>query len=134
MFKNEFQGGPFVEVFNPSSKEPLSACRVTGPHGVQKLFDRDVRGSIYQLDGTPATTKIAMPKDSKQGCKHTLQSNMNHCISPSLSLLLNECVFCVTSIVSLIQRFLVVQVYVNVNHEFSMEIGYTNTTHKLAYN
>ncbi|CAF0824747.1 unnamed protein product [Brachionus calyciflorus] len=67
MFKNEFQGGNFFEIFNPSTKDPLNSFKLTGSHGIQKIFDKDVKGSVYQLDGSPATTKITLPKDTKQG-------------------------------------------------------------------
>ena len=34
-----------------------------------QIFDKDVKGSIYQLEGTPTITKISIPKDSKHGRK-----------------------------------------------------------------
>ena len=60
MFKNDFQvwiidfhllfidafemnnvffikGGHFFEIFNPAVKDPLSNCKLTGPHGIQKV-------------------------------------------------------------------------------------------------
>lgn len=38
MFKNEYQGGNFFEIFNPSLKDPLVNCRVVGSHGIQKVY------------------------------------------------------------------------------------------------
>ena len=39
----------------------------------KKSFDNEVKGSIYQLDGTPSATKISLPKDGKQGCKKQMK-------------------------------------------------------------
>jgi hypothetical protein len=64
------KGGNYFEIFNPAIKDPLSITKVTGSHGVQKIFDKEVKGSIYQLDGSPTTTKLSIPKDAKQGCNN----------------------------------------------------------------
>lgn len=58
MFKNAFHGGPSVEVFTTSGKNPLEKWKVTGT--VSKVFDSAVKGYIYNLDGQ---SKIQIPKD-----------------------------------------------------------------------
>jgi len=62
----EFQGGLFFEVFSPSNRDPFANCKLVGPHGIQKVFDKDVKSFVVQLDGIPTTTKFSMPKESKQ--------------------------------------------------------------------
>ena len=32
------QGGNFFEIFNPSLKDPLCNFKLTGPHGIQKVY------------------------------------------------------------------------------------------------
>jgi hypothetical protein len=66
MFKNDFQGGLYFEVFNPAVKDPLANFKVVGPHGIQKIYDKDVKSSVYQLDGIPTTTKLTLPKNSRE--------------------------------------------------------------------
>ena len=38
MFKNEFQGGHYFEIFNPSTKDPTGNLKVVGSHGIQKVI------------------------------------------------------------------------------------------------
>ncbi len=65
MFKNEFQGGHYFEVFSPTVRDPIANFKVVGPHGIQKIYDKEVKGSVYQLDGAPTTTKLTLPKNSR---------------------------------------------------------------------
>jgi hypothetical protein len=69
MHKNEYQGGYYFELFDPSVKDPLVNCKLVGSQSIQKIYEKEVKGSVYQLDGIPTTTKICLPKDSRQGCK-----------------------------------------------------------------
>ena len=62
------QGCNFIELFNPSNKDPLASYRILGSNGIQKLFDKDLKEPIYQLDGSPTSTKLAIPKEIKSGC------------------------------------------------------------------
>ena len=34
------------------------------------MYDKEVKGYIYVLEGTSATTKIHLPKDSRTSCKY----------------------------------------------------------------
>jgi len=64
MFKNANHGGPAVEVFTAAGKDPLKNFKVDGSaKNVQKIFDKQMKGSIYNLDG--ATTKIQIPANEK---------------------------------------------------------------------
>ncbi|XP_071477950.1 protein CFAP20DC-like [Diadema antillarum] len=92
MFKNEFQGGPFVEVFSSQGKEPLLKWKLAGQASIQKTFDKECKSYIHTLEGASTTTKMQLPKDSKQ----TL---------------------------ALIQRYLVIQFFVPLGQDFSMELG-----------
>jgi len=38
MFINDFQGGNYFEVFNPSSKDSINNFKITGSHSIQKVF------------------------------------------------------------------------------------------------
>jgi hypothetical protein len=49
MFKNAFHGGPAVEVFSTTGKNPLEKWKVSGP--VTKAFDNNIKGYLYTLDG-----------------------------------------------------------------------------------
>ena len=49
MFKNAYHGGPAVEVFQPSGKNPFEKWKVTGT--VHKNFDKELKSTIYSLDG-----------------------------------------------------------------------------------
>ncbi|XP_041459925.1 protein CFAP20DC-like [Lytechinus variegatus] len=95
MFKNEFQGGPFVEVFSSQGKEPLSKWKLSGQTSIQKLFDKECKSYIHTLEGASTTTKIQLPKESKQA-------------------------------LLLIQRYLVIQSFIPLGQDFSMELGVTD--------
>lgn len=95
MFKNEFQGGPYFEVFSAQGKDPTSLWKLQGGSGIRKVYDRDVKSYVYSLEGTAATTKMQIPKD------------------PKLNL-------------TLVQRFLVLQLFVAKGQELSLEIGVTD--------
>ena len=52
MFKHAFHGGPAVEVFTTSGKDPLQHFKVDGGvKNVKKVFDKEMKGSIYNIDG-----------------------------------------------------------------------------------
>lgn len=114
------KGSNYFEIFNPSVKDPLSSFKLTGQHGIQKIFESELKGSVYQLDGIPTTTKISLPKEAKQGCM--MISEIIFFLEKNIFLLKNV----INQKVSLIQRIIVFQVNVKLNHEFSMEIGITD--------
>ncbi|XP_064632404.1 protein CFAP20DC-like [Lineus longissimus] len=66
MFKNEYQGGPYFEIFSVHGKDPVANWRLTGGAGVRKAYDKEVKSFVYSLEGSVATTKMQLPKDSKQ--------------------------------------------------------------------
>ncbi|RNA36566.1 hypothetical protein BpHYR1_036434 [Brachionus plicatilis] len=67
MLKNEFNDGYFFEIFNSSRKEPYDGFSLTGLYGIRKIFDQDLKSSVYKLEGSPNTTKISIPNEIKHG-------------------------------------------------------------------
>ncbi|XP_060691839.1 uncharacterized protein C3orf67 homolog [Hemiscyllium ocellatum] len=66
MFKNEYQGGPFVEIFSSQGKDPVAKWKLCGSPAVQKVFDKEVKSYVYILEGSSQRNKMQLPKDSKQ--------------------------------------------------------------------
>ncbi|XP_066283615.1 protein CFAP20DC-like isoform X3 [Branchiostoma lanceolatum] len=96
MFKNEYQGGPFFEIFSAQGKDPVSKWKLTGgASSIQKVFDKDVKSYVYTLEGGSTTTKMQIPKDAKQS-------------------------------LFLVQRYLVFQIYIPLGQDFSVELGITD--------
>ena len=57
MFKHSYHGGPAVEVFTTAGKDPFKNFKIEGgAKNVKKVFDKEMKGSIYNIDG--AQTKI----------------------------------------------------------------------------
>ncbi|XP_038068577.1 protein CFAP20DC-like isoform X2 [Patiria miniata] len=92
MFKSEFQGGAYVEVFSCQGKEPLAKWKLTGAASIHKVYEKEAKSFVHVLEGAGTSTKIQLPKDVKQ----TL---------------------------ALVQRFLVLQVFVPLGQDFSIELG-----------
>ncbi|XP_042636403.1 protein CFAP20DC [Orycteropus afer afer] len=96
MFKNEYQGGAFVEIFSAQGKNPGAKWKILGsPSVIWKEFDKEVKSFVFVLEGSSQTNKIQLPKESKQ-------------------------------ILGLIQRFLVLQIYVPLGQDFSTELLITD--------
>ncbi|XP_010588007.1 protein CFAP20DC isoform X2 [Loxodonta africana] len=96
MFKNEYQGGAFVEIFSAQGKNPGAKWKILGsPSVIWKEFDKEVRSFVFVLEGSSQTNKIQLPKENKQ-------------------------------ILGLIQRFLVLQIYVPLGQDFSAELLITD--------
>ncbi|XP_008103622.2 protein CFAP20DC isoform X4 [Anolis carolinensis] len=96
MFKNEYQGGPFVEIFSAQGKNPGRKWKVFGsPSVIGKEFDKEVKGFVFALEGSSQTNKMQLPKETRQ----TL---------------------------GLIQPFLVLQIYVPLGQDFSTELLITD--------
>ncbi|XP_062978162.1 protein CFAP20DC [Elgaria multicarinata webbii] len=96
MFKNEYQGGPFVEIFSAQGKNPGTKWKVFGsPSVIGKEFDKEVKGFVFVLEGSSQTNKMQLPKETRQ----TL---------------------------GLIQQFLVLQIYVPLGKDFSTELLITD--------
>uniref|UniRef100_A0A4W3H0T2 CFAP20 domain containing n=1 Tax=Callorhinchus milii TaxID=7868 RepID=A0A4W3H0T2_CALMI len=66
MFKNEYQGGPFVEIFSSQGKDPVAKWKLCGSPAIHKVFDKDVRSYVYVLEGSSQINKMQLPMDSKQ--------------------------------------------------------------------
>jgi len=65
MFNLAFHGGPAVEIMSTIGKDPLKNFKVDGgPKNVKKVFDKDMKGSIYYIDG--AQTKLQIPPTEKE--------------------------------------------------------------------
>ncbi|XP_077982814.1 protein CFAP20DC-like [Glandiceps talaboti] len=93
MFQNDYQGGPYFEVFSAQGKDTISKWKVVGSaSAVKKVYDKDVKSYVVVVEGGSATTRIQMPKDNK------------------ISLLL-------------IQRYLVLQLMVPLGQDFSIELS-----------
>ncbi|XP_053153324.1 protein CFAP20DC isoform X8 [Hemicordylus capensis] len=96
MFKNEYQGGPFVEIFSAQGKNPGAKWKIFGsPSVIGKEFDKEVKGFVFVLEGSSQTNKMQLPKETRQ----TL---------------------------GLIQQFLVLQIYVPLGQDFSTELLITD--------
>ncbi|XP_048252826.1 protein CFAP20DC-like [Haliotis rufescens] len=95
MFRNDFQGGPYFEIFSAQGKDSTSHWKLQNGPGIKKLYEKEVKGYVYTLEGTSATTRIQLPRDSR----HSL---------------------------TLIQRYLVLQLYLVKGQEFSIELGVTD--------
>lgn len=63
MFKNEYQGGIFVEILSPSGKDSLAKLK---NFHVAREFDKDVKSFVYILEGSTTVAKIRFPLDTKQ--------------------------------------------------------------------
>lgn len=61
MFKHAFHGGPAVEIFSTSGKNPLEKWKVQG--SIPKVFESTIKGYIFTLDGQ---SKMQLPKDDKE--------------------------------------------------------------------
>ncbi|CAO2637679.1 Protein CFAP20DC [Lemmus lemmus] len=96
MFKNEYQGGAFVEIFSAQGKNPGAKWKILGsPSVIWKEFDKEVKSFVFILEGSSQTNRIQLPKENKQ-------------------------------ILGLIQRFLVLQIYIPLGQDFSTELLITD--------
>uniref|UniRef100_A0A8D0DV36 CFAP20 domain containing n=1 Tax=Salvator merianae TaxID=96440 RepID=A0A8D0DV36_SALMN len=96
MFKNEYQGGPFVEIFSAQGKNPGKKWKIFGsPSVVGKEFDKEVKGFVFVLEGSSQTNRMQLPKETRQN-------------------------------LGLIQQFLVLQIYVPLGQDFSTELLITD--------
>ncbi|OPJ81012.1 hypothetical protein AV530_004370 [Patagioenas fasciata monilis] len=96
MFKNQYQGGPFVEIFSAQGKNPGAKWKLFGsPSAIWKEYDKDVKGFVFVLEGSSQINKMQLPKETKQ----TL---------------------------GLIQQFLTLQILVPLGQDFSAELLVTD--------
>ncbi|XP_069824894.1 protein CFAP20DC [Dendropsophus ebraccatus] len=96
MFKNEYQGGQFVEIFSAQGKDPVAKWRLFGSQSaIWKDFDKEVKSFVFVLEGSSQTIKMQLPKENKQ-------------------------------MLGLIQRFLILQLYIPLGQDFSTELLITD--------
>ncbi|XP_061210216.1 protein CFAP20DC isoform X1 [Neopsephotus bourkii] len=96
MFKNQYQGGPFVEIFSAQGKNPEAIWKISGnPSAIWKEYDKEVKGFVFVLEGNSQVNKMQLPKETRQ----TL---------------------------GLIQRFLTLQIFVPLGRDFSTELLITD--------
>ncbi|KAM6256680.1 protein CFAP20DC [Porphyrio hochstetteri] len=96
MFKNQYQGGPFVEIFSAQGKNPGSKWKIFGnPSAIWKEYDKEVKGFVFVLEGSSQINKMQLPKETRQ----TL---------------------------GLVQRFLTLQIFVPLGRDFSTELLITD--------
>ncbi|TRY65044.1 hypothetical protein DNTS_018547 [Danionella cerebrum] len=66
MFRNDYQGGVSVDVFSAQGKDPVAKWKLFGRNpSITKMFDKEVKGFVYSLEGNSQTHKMQLPKDSK---------------------------------------------------------------------
>ncbi|XP_058633740.1 uncharacterized protein C3orf67 homolog isoform X3 [Onychostoma macrolepis] len=66
MFRNDYQGGLTVDIFSAQGKDPVAKWKLYGrKSSITKLFDKEVKGFVYSLEGSSQTHKMQLPKDSK---------------------------------------------------------------------
>ncbi|CAG5120808.1 unnamed protein product, partial [Candidula unifasciata] len=87
-------GGPYFELLSTQGRDFMNSWKESSS-GIKKIYEKDVKGFILTLEGSPATTKLVSPKDQKQS-------------------------------LSLVQRFLVLQLYLPKGVDFSLELGATD--------
>ncbi|XP_025908364.1 uncharacterized protein C3orf67 homolog isoform X2 [Nothoprocta perdicaria] len=96
MFKNQYQGGAFVEIFSAQGKNPGAKWKISGnPSAIWKEYDKEVKGFVFVLEGSSQINKMQLPKEARQ----TL---------------------------GLIQQFLTLQVFVPLGQDFSAELLITD--------
>ncbi|XP_061642180.1 uncharacterized protein C3orf67 homolog isoform X2 [Phyllopteryx taeniolatus] len=66
MFKHNYQGGAGVEVFSGQGKDPVAKWKLCGGQSaIRKVFDKEVKGFVYCLEGSSKTVKMQMPENGK---------------------------------------------------------------------
>ncbi|GAB5568193.1 protein CFAP20DC isoform X9 [Prionailurus iriomotensis] len=125
MFKNEYQGGAFVEIFSAQGKNPGAKWKILGsPSVIWKEFDKEAKSFVFVLEGSSQTNKIQLPKENKQiqtkfqgKCRNSkLFRNVAKQFTEGIS----------KQEVGLIQRFLVLQIYIPLGQDFSTELLITD--------
>ncbi|KAM6301109.1 protein CFAP20DC [Aegotheles albertisi] len=97
MFKNQYQGGPFVEILSAQGKNPGAKWKIIGnPSAIRKEYDKEVKGFVFVLEGNSQINKMQLPKETRQ----TL---------------------------GLIQQFLTLQIFVPLGQDFSTELLITDS-------
>ncbi|KAM9324443.1 protein CFAP20DC [Gastrophryne carolinensis] len=96
MYKNEYQGGKFVEIFSAQGKDPVAKWKLSGSQSaIWKDFDKEVKSFVFVLEGSSQTVRMQLPKESKQ-------------------------------MLGLTQRYLIFQLYIPLGQDFSAELLVTD--------
>ncbi|XP_023790984.1 uncharacterized protein C3orf67 homolog isoform X1 [Cyanistes caeruleus] len=96
MFRNNYQGGPFVEILSAQGKNPGTKWKIFGnPSAISKEYDRELKGFVFVLEGNSLINKMKLPRETKQ----TL---------------------------GLVQQFLTLQIFVPLGKDFSTELLITD--------
>ncbi|XP_056357747.1 protein CFAP20DC isoform X2 [Oenanthe melanoleuca] len=96
MFRNHYQGGPFVEIFSAQGKNPGAKWKIFGnPSAISKEYDKELKGFVFVLEGNSLINKMKLPRETKQ----TL---------------------------GLVQQFLTLQIFVPLGKDFSTELLITD--------
>ncbi|XP_031411457.1 uncharacterized protein C3orf67 homolog isoform X3 [Meleagris gallopavo] len=67
MFKNQYQGGPFVEIFSAQGKNPGAKWRIFGnPSAIRKEYDKETKGFVFVLEGSSRINRMQLPKETRQ--------------------------------------------------------------------
>ncbi|XP_064013028.1 protein CFAP20DC isoform X2 [Pogoniulus pusillus] len=67
MFKNQYQGGPFVEIFSAQGKNPVAKWKICGnPAAIRKEYDKEIKGFVFVLEGSSQINKMQLPKETTQ--------------------------------------------------------------------
>ncbi|XP_066051696.1 protein CFAP20DC [Chamaea fasciata] len=96
MFRNYYQGGPFVEIFSAQGRNPGEKWKIFGhPSAISKEYDKELKGFVFVLEGNSLINKMKLPRTTKQ----TL---------------------------GLVQQFLTLQIFVPLGKDFSTELLITD--------
>ncbi|XP_029907472.1 protein CFAP20DC [Myripristis murdjan] len=96
MFKHNYQGGAVVEIFSAQGKDPVAKWKLNGgPSTIRKEYHKEVRGSVYCLEGCSQTVKMQMPEDGKMSLGLlqrflVLQVNIPQCKDFSIELVVTD--------------------------------------------
>ncbi|XP_052535130.1 protein CFAP20DC isoform X1 [Tympanuchus pallidicinctus] len=67
MFKNQYQGGPSVEIFSAQGKNPGAKWRIFGnPSAIRKEYDKETKGFVFVLEGSSQLNRMQLPKETRQ--------------------------------------------------------------------
>ncbi|KAI4902104.1 hypothetical protein NFI96_013183, partial [Prochilodus magdalenae] len=60
------KGGAIVEIFSAQGKDPVAKWKLSGSQpAISKVFDKEVKGFVYSLEGSSQTHRMQLPKDGK---------------------------------------------------------------------
>ncbi|XP_067316362.1 uncharacterized protein C3orf67 homolog [Pseudorasbora parva] len=66
MYRNDYQGGLTVDVFSAQGKDPVAKWKLCGRKpSITKVFDKEMKGFVYSLEGSSQTHKMQLPRDNK---------------------------------------------------------------------